>query len=274
MRSVYQEFSMGKLTHWLRKDGNEMASAEEELAAQREEYESGFVKTCVLGERGAGKESFVCRFVEGVYRDREPRFDIRHAAPWDFRHIRVGCEGKNLKVQLWYEMNQDLYKRFQNPQVQRFFSAMQGFIVCYDIHQPKEKEAPDIYQQRRNGGLESVRNILIRIAKDCDLSPPFAAVFIVGCKSDLAGQRETTYEEGQAIADEWSPAPPGTENPGFRFRYPVLYGECSAKSGFGVEGIMARHLRQVHLAKMERILGKGPPEEPGDRHSDRQCHVS
>ena len=89
-------------------------------------------------------------------------------------------------------------------------------------------------------------------------------VCIVGCKLDLHDQSQFTYQQGCAAADKMSAA----------LGRDVFYAECSAKTGEGVQAIMARIMRQVQKQRQEHAHQQLMKLEATRKEENQQCLIS
>lgn len=218
MRDVYLDLlDESSLHRWLREDGTEMVSHDEESRwAKRQMDPYKIYKFYVFGDRGVGKTALLTRFEEGFFQERYlPSIGL------DLKFCNIGFNEENLKLQLY-----DCSREVQYRLPPKAWGAAHAVVVLYDITKVLPDDITEGYWL----------DCLDKIQNGC-------CVCILGCKLDLDSQRQVTYKQGRALADKWSAALGST----------VLFGECSAKTGEGVEAIMARILRRVQKRHQQQM---------------------
>eukprot|EP00658_Telonema_sp_P-2_P029653 TRINITY_DN2251_c0_g2_i2.p1 TRINITY_DN2251_c0_g2~~TRINITY_DN2251_c0_g2_i2.p1 ORF type:complete len:299 (-),score=36.48 TRINITY_DN2251_c0_g2_i2:252-1148(-) len=174
------------------------------------------IKTVQIGSAGVGKTSFMTRFANGT-------FDEVYCCTIgvDFRIRRVTCLDQAIKLQMWDTAGQE---RFRFPLPHGYYRGTHCIFIMYDI---TDRESFD------NCGrwLEEVRS---KAAEQC-------AVGLVACKCDLEEQRQVSFEEGKALAEQWTAEAPEPRGPWSV----VHFTETSSRHDIGVEKAMARSVRSV-----------------------------
>jgi len=124
--------------------------------------------------------------------------------------------------------------------------------VCYDITASSTLEDDRSLEQTEKQWIPELVEQLPLGGGPC--------VCILGCKSDLHDKRQVTYEQGRAVADKFAAA----------LKRTVHFGECSAKTGQGIDAIMGRVMRQRQkwreVQKSQMIEDKSRPK--------KQCLIS
>lgn len=151
-------------------------------------------KVLVIGEAGVGKSSLMLRFT-----DEKFTTEILPTVGLDFRIKVMDHKGYSVKLSIWDTAGQERFKNITSA----YYRGAHGIVLVYDL------------TSRRT--FENLENWLIEEAKYSGEKQTMKLV--VGNKSDKAGRRKVSYEEGK----EWA------ERRGF------LFLETSAKNSSGVE---------------------------------------
>jgi small GTP-binding protein len=154
------------------------------------------IKVVVVGDAQTGKTSLVNRFVNDAFSE--------------LVYTTVSGRGSNRTIQtdrgsvileIWDTAGQEQYRSLTTV----FFRNCGCILIVYDV--------------TNRQSLTNVKQWLDFVRKEC---PSKVAIFLVGNKADLDGNRAVNGEEASALGDELK-----------------LRGvfECSAKSGMGVEDL-------------------------------------
>ena len=172
--------------------------------AHHEEY----VKLLMVGDSCVGKSALLSRFATGTFpRDLAPTIGI------DFRTAHVAVGGGDpparAKVQIWDTAGQE---RFRSITTSYFVGAM-GLVLCYDVTDRKSFESVRYWArqaeeaQQQDGPAEGTRDFAAGVLPHPSSSPSSSGldIVLVGNKTDLAGARSVSTEEGAALAASFSP---------------------------------------------------------------------
>ena len=130
-------------------------------------------KLILLGDAGVGKTALMVRYAFGTF---SPEAVLNIGI--EMLTKKVQWQGKDLKLQIWDTVGQETFA----PLTKRYCRDADAAIFCYDV----------TYQH----SFLNIKKWLheYSIPRDC-------FIVLVGCKSDLEGQRVITTEDGQAMAE-------------------------------------------------------------------------
>ena len=134
------------------------------------------LKVLVIGEAGVGKSSLMLRFTEEKFST-----DILPTVGLDFRVKVMDHKGYSVKLSIWDTAGQERFKNITSA----YFRGAHGVVLVYDI------------TSRRS--FENLENWVAEEAKYSREKETMKLV--VGNKSDQAGEREVTSEEGRMWAE-------------------------------------------------------------------------
>ena len=160
-------------------------------------------KVLLIGNSGVGKSSLLVRFAEDIFTDNfMPTIGV------DFKIKTVDVDSKQIKLQIWDTAGQERFKTITSS----YYKGAHGIIVVYDITD-----------------RESFSNIQTWMAEVEKHASDNISRILVGNKSDLEGQRQVFFEEGQELADH----------------YCVRFMEASAKDSKNVEQVITLMTREI-----------------------------
>jgi small GTP-binding protein len=150
------------------------------------------IKLVLIGDTDVGKTSIVKTAVTGSFTDESVS---TLAASYSTKSFQIAS--RTVRLQIWDTAGQEKY-RGMTPM---YYHNAQVALIVYSITKKETFSAIDFW-------MKSLR----------DHADGQIVVFVVGNKTDLAGQRQITAEEGAAKAESC-----GAE-----------FAEVSAKTGYGI----------------------------------------
>ena len=131
-------------------------------------------KVIIVGDSGVGKTNLLTYFCEGVFKE-----NYVATIGVDFKIKMLNVDDKRVKMQIWDTAGQE---RFRNI-TQTYYKGAAGIILAYSIADTRSyNNIANWIKQIENNSSEDVCKILL------------------GTKSDLADERQVTYEEGNVLA--------------------------------------------------------------------------
>ena len=136
-------------------------------------------KVVIIGEPCTGKTSLLRRFTTD-------KFDEKYTVTLgvDFQIKMVAIDNCLIKLQLWDTDGQEKYKMMTKA----YYKNAKACIIMYDV--------------TRRSTFEKVEIWLKQFQEVCD--PSQTVIIIVGNKIDLINDRQTHYDEGNALALQYS----------------------------------------------------------------------
>ncbi len=134
-------------------------------------------KLLLIGDASVGKTTLTFRYIKEVYIP-DPRLTI--GVDFYSKKIRLKNSGQTVKLQIWDFGGENRF-RFLLPTYSKNANA------CFFVFDLTRKET-----------LESIDDWLKVVYENAGEIP----VVLVGAKSDLEGQREVSYEEGENVAKD------------------------------------------------------------------------
>ncbi|XP_069474507.1 ras-related protein Rap-2b [Ambystoma mexicanum] len=163
-------------------------------------------KVVVLGSGGVGKSALTVQFVTGSFIEKyDPTIE-------DFYRKEIEVDSSPSVLEILDTAGTEQFASMRDL----YIKNGQGFILVYSL-----------VNQQSFQDIKPMRDQIIRV-KRCEKVP----MILVGNKVDLEGEREVSYGEGKALADEWN--------------CPFL--ETSAKNKTSVDELFAEIVRQMNYA--------------------------
>mmetsp|Transcript_29200 Transcript_29200/g.81683 ORF Transcript_29200/g.81683 Transcript_29200/m.81683 type:complete len:217 (-) Transcript_29200:131-781(-) len=150
-------------------------------------------KYIIIGDMGVGKSCLLHNFTEGKFVPDSP-----HTIGVEFGTRIIEVQGKKIKLQIWDTAGQERFRAVTRS----YYRGAAGALLVYDISRRATFN-------HLTSWLTDARN----------LTTPNTIIMLIGNKADLDDQRDVTFEEAQAFADENG----------------LIFLEASAKSGQNVE---------------------------------------
>jgi len=136
------------------------------------------IKLLMIGDSGVGKTCLLLRYANDSF---SPTFITTIGI--DFKIKNIQLDGKRIKLQIWDTAGQERFRTITTS----YFRGAQGILLVYDVTD-------------RNSFV-SIRNWVAQIQMHADVN---VNKILIGNKSDCQEQRVISYEEGQALAKEYS----------------------------------------------------------------------
>ncbi|VDK89651.1 unnamed protein product [Litomosoides sigmodontis] len=173
-------------------------------------------KYIIIGDMGVGKSCLLHQFTEKkfvVCFDSDMivavMADCPHTIGVEFGTRIIEVSGQKIKLQIWDTAGQERFRAVTRS----YYRGAAGALMVYDI-------------TRRS----TYNHLSSWLADARNLTHPNTVIFLIGNKSDLDGQRDVTFEEAKAFADENG----------------LTFLECSAKTGDNVEDAFLDTARKIY----------------------------
>jgi len=150
-------------------------------------------KYIIIGDMGSGKSCLLHNFTEGKFVPDSP-----HTIGVEFGTRIIDVMGKKIKLQIWDTAGQERFRAVTRS----YYRGAAGALLVYDISRRATFN-------HLTSWLTDARN----------LTTPNTVIMLIGNKSDLDDQRDVTFEEASAFAEENG----------------LIFLETSAKTGQNVE---------------------------------------
>ncbi|MEJ1277570.1 RAP2B member of RAS oncogene family [Cricetulus griseus] len=163
-------------------------------------------KVVVLGSGGVGKSALTVQFVTGSFIEKyDPTIE-------DFYRKEIEVDSSPSVLEILDTAGTEQFASMRDL----YIKNGQGFILVYSL-----------VNQQSFQDIKPMRDQIIRV-KRYERVP----MILVGNKVDLEGEREVSYGEGKALAEEWS----------------CPFMETSAKNKASVDELFAEIVRQMNYA--------------------------
>lgn len=172
------------------------------MANQSYNY-SYIFKYIIIGDMGVGKSCLLHQFTEKKF-----MADCPHTIGVEFGTRIIEINGEKIKLQIWDTAGQERFRAVTRS----YYRGAAGALLVYDV--------------TRKSTFNHIHSWLTDAR---GLTSPNTVIFMIGNKSDMHEQRDVTYEEGKAVADENG----------------LMFLECSAKTGEGVEDAFIETARKI-----------------------------
>nr|XP_055192459.1 LOW QUALITY PROTEIN: ras-related protein Rap-2b-like [Nyctereutes procyonoides] len=160
----------------------------------------------VLGSGGVGKSALTVQFVTGSFIEKyDPTIE-------DFYRTEIEVDSSPSVLEILDTAGTEQFASMRDL----YIKNAQGFILVYSL-----------VNQQSFQDIKRMRDQIIRV-KRYERVP----MILVGNKVDLEGEREVSYGEGKALAEEWS----------------CPFMETSAKNKASVDELFAEIVRQMNYA--------------------------
>eukprot|EP01038_Epipyxis_sp_PR26KG_P005417 gene5417-7505_t len=135
-----------------------------------QEYYDYLLKLLLIGDSGVGKTSLLLRFAEDTYTD-----NYKSTIGIDFKIGTLELDGKVIKLQVWDTAGQERFRALTS----NYYHGAHGIIVVYDVTDMQSFENVQLWLN------EIDRHVTDNVNK-----------LLIGNKSDLAEDRQVSYEQG------------------------------------------------------------------------------
>jgi len=145
------------------------------MSSFNQDYDYLF-KLLLIGNSAVGKSSLLLRFSDNIFNDSFlPTIGV------DFKIRTFDLNSKTVKLQIWDTAGQERFKTITSS----YYKGAHGIIMTYDI---TDKQS-----------FRDIDNWLAEVEKHASEN---VNKLLVGNKCDLEANRQVTYEEGKAYADQ------------------------------------------------------------------------
>merc|ERR1712216_170589 len=162
-------------------------------------------KYIIVGDMGVGKSCLPHQFIENKFLP-----DSSHTIGVEFGMRMIETMGKTVKLQIWDTAGQERFRAV----TRNYYRGAAGALLVYDVTRRST------YQNLSTWLSDARRH----------LTNPNTVVMLVGNKTDLAKQRQVTFEEASKFAEE----------------HGLIFIETSAKTGENVEETFPRTARKIY----------------------------
>uniref|UniRef100_A0A1I7XF14 Ras-related protein Rab-14 n=1 Tax=Heterorhabditis bacteriophora TaxID=37862 RepID=A0A1I7XF14_HETBA len=148
-------------------------------------------KYIIIGDMGVGKSCLLHQFTEkkcklnvitiNITSNNQLMADCPHTIGVEFGTRIIEVSGQKIKLQIWDTAGQERFRAVTRS----YYRGAAGALMVYDITRRST-------YNHLSSWLTDARN----------LTNPNTAIFLIGNKSDLDGQRDVPYEEAKAFAEE------------------------------------------------------------------------
>jgi len=133
-------------------------------------------KFIIIGDMGVGKSCLLQQFTEKKFMS-----DCPHTIGVEFGTRIIEVQGQKIKLQVWDTAGQERFRAVTRS----YYRGAAGALLVYDVTRRST-------YNHLSSWLTDARN----------LTNPNTVIFLIGNKSDLEAQRDVSFEEARAFADE------------------------------------------------------------------------
>jgi Ras-related protein Rab-14 len=174
-------------------------------------------KYIIIGEAGVGKSSLTERFTRGTFTEKGPTVGV------EFDKAIAEINNELVKLQIWDTAGQERFRSVTRG----YYRGAAGALLVYDV--------------TRRATFARVGSWLADARGN---TSPQTVMMLIGNKADLEENREVTFEEAQAFAEENN----------------LLFLECSAKNGDNVEQGFINTAKKIHEKVVTGVLSPTDPD--------------
>jgi len=161
-------------------------------------------KYIIIGDMGVGKSCILHQFCEKKF-----MADCPHTIGVEFGTRIIEVCNQKIKLQIWDTAGQERFRAVTRS----YYRGAAGALMVYDITRRST-------YNHLTSWLTDARN----------LTNPNTVIYLIGNKSDLEAQRDVSYEEAKAFAEENG----------------LIFIEASAKTGVNVEEAFLKTAKQIY----------------------------
>ena len=139
-------------------------------------YSNYLFKILLIGDSGVGKTSLIMRFTKNIFSE-----DFLNSIGVDFKSKDLNVEGKKIKLQIWDTAGQERFRTITSS----YYRTAHAIAIVFDITRRQSYEHVKRWVEDIN-----------KYAKENTIK------FLIGNKSDLANEKQVSYEEARALASQ------------------------------------------------------------------------
>jgi Ras-related protein Rab-11A len=181
-------------------------------------------KVVLVGDSGVGKTNILSRYIRDEF-----SIETKSTVGVEFGSKKVKIKGTTIKTQIWDTAGQERYKSITNA----YYKGAKGALVVFDISRKETFTTVD----RWIGELKS--------SADSEVS-----IILIGNKSDLEEQRQVSYEEVKAKADQ----------------YNLAYIETSALQAVNIDKAFNMMIEDI-FKKFNKVIADGDEDPANGRNN-------
>ncbi|CAB16405.1 GTP-binding protein ypt2 [Schizosaccharomyces pombe] len=167
------------------------------------------IKLLLIGDSGVGKSCLLLRFSEDSF---TPSFITTIGI--DFKIRTIELDGKRIKLQIWDTAGQERFRTITTA----YYRGAMGILLLYDVTDKKS--------------FDNVRTWFSNVEQHASEN---VYKILIGNKCDCEDQRQVSFEQGQALADELG----------------VKFLEASAKTNVNVDEAFFTLAREIKKQKID-----------------------
>jgi len=133
-------------------------------------------KILLIGDSGVGKTSLIMRFTKNIFNE-----DFLNSIGVDFKSKDLNVEGKKIKLQIWDTAGQERFRTITSS----YYRTAHAIAIVFDITRRQSYEHVKRWVEDIN-----------KYAKENTIK------FLIGNKTDLANEKQVSYEEARALASQ------------------------------------------------------------------------
>jgi len=168
-------------------------------------------KYIIIGDMGVGKSCLLHQFTESKFSSDSP-----HTIGVEFGTRIIEVMSKKIKLQIWDTAGQERFRAVTRS----YYRGAAGALLVYDITRRAT-------YNHLTSWLTDARN----------LTNPNTVIMLIGNKKDLESQRDVTFDEASAFAQENG----------------IIFLEASAKTGENVEEAFLRTAKIIFQSVQEGV---------------------